>query len=146
MKKCYSKKNNKIIEKVFCPFCNASFPSDDPVIFNSHTRMCGIAKIKIKKACDLYPPCQDKELNDLIFKNQKKYASAIKLVDKDKKNFDDKIKDLKSYISLKKNKTLTYTLSINRENLLNEVCDKVDSILNLYQEVNKKKCIKKIDT
>ena len=96
--------------------------------------MCGIAKIKIKKACDLYPPCQDKELNDLIFKNQKKYASAIKLVDKDKKNFDDKIKDLKSYISLKKNKTLTYTLSINRENLLNEVCDKVDSILNLYQD------------
>jgi hypothetical protein len=96
--------------------------------------MCGIAKIKIKKACDLYPPSQDQELNDLIFKNQKKYTSVIKLVDKDKKNFDDKIKDLKSYISLKKNKTLTYTLSINRENLLNEVCDKVDSILNLYQD------------
>ena len=29
---------------------------------------------------------------------------------------------------------MTYTLSINRENLLNEVCDKVDSILNLYQD------------
>ena len=134
IKRVFTKKNNKIVEKVFCPFCNASFPSDDPEIFNSHTRMCGIAKIKIKKACDLYPPSQDFELNDLIFKNQKKYASAIKLVDKDKKNFDDKIKDLKSYISLKKNKTLTYTLSINRENLLNEVCDKVDSILNLYQD------------
>ena len=134
IKRVFTKKDNKIILKEFCPFCNTSFPADDPGIFNSHIRMCGIAKIKIKKACDLYPPSQDIELNDLIFKNQKKYASAIKLVDKDKKNFDDKIKDLKSYISLKKNKTLTYTLSINRENLLNEVCDKVDSILNLYQD------------
>ena len=128
------KKSNKISENVHCPFCNASFPSDDPSIFNNHTRMCGIAKIKIKKACDLYPPSHDIQLNALIFKNQQKYNNAIKLVDKGKKNFDDKIKDLKSFISAKKNKTLTYTLSINRENLLNEVADKVDTILNLYQD------------
>ena len=128
------KKSNKISENVHCPFCNASLPSDDPSIFNNHTRMCGIAKIKIKKACDLYPPSQDIQLNALIFKNQQKYNNTIKLVDKGKKNFDDKIKDLKSFISAKKNKTLTYTLSINRENLLNEVADKVDTILNLYQD------------
>ena len=128
------KKSNKISENVHCPFCNASLPSDDPSIFNNHTRMCGIAKIKIKKACDLYPPSQDIQLNALIFKNQQKYNNTIKLVDKGKKNFDDKIKDLKSFISAKKNKTLTYTLSINRENLLNEVADKVDTILNLNQD------------
>jgi hypothetical protein len=128
------KKTNKISENVHCPFCNASLPSDDPSIFNNHTRMCGIAKIKIKKACDLYPPSQDIQLNALIFKNQQKYNNTIKLVDKGKKNFDDKIKDLKSFISAKKNKTLTYTLSINRENLLNEVADKVDTILNLNQD------------
>jgi len=128
------KKNKKVIDNVHCPFCDASFPSDDPSIFNNHTRMCGIAKIKIKKACDLYPPSQDIELNALIFKNQKKYNNTIKLVDKSKKNFDDKIKDLKSFITAKKKGAVNYTLSINRENLLNEVADKVDSIFNLYQD------------
>ena len=128
------KKNKKVIDNVHCPFCDASFPSDDPSIFNNHTRMCGIAKIKIKKACDLYPPSQDIELNALIFKNQKKYNNTIKLVDKSKKNFDDKIKDLKSFITAKKKGSVNYTLSINRENLLNEVADKVDSIFNLYQD------------
>ena len=128
------KKNEKIVERITCPFCNMSFLSEDPVLFNTHIRNCGIAKIKIKKACDLFPPSQDIQLNELIFKNQKKYNQSIKIINKEQKNFDDKIKDLKAYISSKKNKTTTYCLSINRENLLTEVADKVDTILNLYQD------------
>jgi len=53
------KKNEKIVERITCPFCDMSFLSEDPVLFNTHIRNCGIAKIKIKKACDLFPPSQD---------------------------------------------------------------------------------------
>ena len=125
------KKEEKQIEKIECPFCNASFPADNPFVFNSHARLCGI---KISKACDLFPPSQDIELNNLIFKNQKEYNKNCKIWDKNQKSFDDKIKDLKSYINTKKNKSLTYCLSINRENLLKEVLDKVDTIMNIYQD------------
>ena len=126
------KKSGKQVENINCPLCNSSFPSDNPFLFNSHIRLCGI---KISKSCDLFPPGQDYELNKLIFKNQKEYNKNIKQ-DKDKclKNFDDKIKDLKSYINSKKSRGLTYCLSINRENLLKEVLDKVESIPNIYQD------------
>ena len=130
-KKFKKKKEEKQIEKIECPFCNASFPADNPFVFNSHARLCGI---KISKACDLFPPSQDIELNNLIFKNQKEYNKNCKIWDKNQKSFDDKIKDLKSYINTKKNKSLTYCLSINRENLLKEVLDKVDTIMNIYQD------------
>ena len=138
-KKKNKKKNSKIIperqiEKVFCPFCNSSFPSENPFIFNSHIRSCGLAKIKIKKACDLYPPSQDFELNKLIFKNQIKYNQNIKIQDKSEKTFDQKIADLKEFINSKKNKVSTYYLSINRENLLTEVVEKVGTILDLYRD------------
>ena len=126
-------KEKQLINQIFCPFCNMGFNSDEPIIFNTHIRSCGIAKIKIKKACDLFPPGQDLVLNQSIFKNIKDYnKSIIKSDEKEKISFDKKISDLKTYINLKKNKTLTYCLSINRENLLNEVLDKVEGI-NLYQ-------------
>ena len=59
-------------EKIFCPFCNSEFDGNEPKIFNSHIRCCGISRIRIKKACDLFPPSQDIQLNALIFENQKK--------------------------------------------------------------------------
>ena len=80
LKKIKKNKKNKekITDKVHCPFCNSSFPGDDPTIFNNHIKVCNLAKIKIKKACDLYPPSQDYELNKLIFKNQKRYYQNLK--------------------------------------------------------------------
>ena len=128
------KEKEKIFDKIYCPFCNLGFNSEDPFLFNTHTRMCGIAKIKIKKACDLYPPSQDIVLNHSIFENQKKYNKIIiPSQEKEKKTFDDKIKDLKDYINAKKVKGSTYCLSINRENLINEVLDKVEGI-NLFED------------
>ena len=80
------KDKNKQIDRIYCPFCNLGFNGDDPILFNTHTRMCGIAKIKIKKSCDLFPPSQDLILNEYIFKNQKEYyKNIIPLEEKTKK-------------------------------------------------------------
>ena len=128
------KDKNKQIDRIYCPFCNLGFNGDDPILFNTHTRMCGIAKIKIKKSCDLFPPSQDLILNEYIFKNQKEYyKNIIPLEEKTKKNFDDKIKDLKSHISSKKNKGSAFYVSLNRENLLSELLEKVEQV-NLIQD------------
>ena len=128
------KDKNKQIDRIYCPFCNLGFNGDDPILFNTHTRMCGIAKIKIKKSCDLFPPSQDLILNEYIFKNQKDYyKNIIPLEEKTKKNFDDKIKDLKSHISSKKNKGSAFYVSLNRENLLSELLEKVEQV-NLIQD------------
>ena len=70
-------KGKTLINQIFCPFCNSGFNSDEPFIFNTHIRSCGIAKIKIKKACDLFPPSQDIVLNQSIFKNIKDYNKSI---------------------------------------------------------------------
>lgn len=126
-------KKEKEEEKIYCPFCNLSFNSLYPSVFNAHTKTCGIAKIKVNKPCDLYPPGQDIELNNLIFINQEKYNQNIKINDnKIIKNFDDKIKDLKTFITSKKIKGLPYTLSVNRANLLDDVLKKVETIADLY--------------
>ena len=128
------KDKNKQIDRIYCPFCNLGFNGDDPILFNTHTRMCGIAKIKIKKSCDLFPPSQDLILNEYIFKNQKEYyKNIIPLEEKTKKNFDDKIKDLKSHIASKKNKGSAFYISLNRENLLSELLEKVEQV-NLIQD------------
>ena len=128
------KDKNKQIDRIYCPFCNLGFNGDDPILFNTHTRMCGIAKIKIKKSCDLFPPSQDLILNEYIFKNQKEYyKNIIPLEEKTKNNFDDKIKDLKSHISSKKNKGSAFYVSLNRENLLSELLEKVEQV-NLIQD------------
>ena len=128
------KDKNKQIDRIYCPFCNLGFNGDDPILFNTHTRMCGIAKIKIKKSCDLFPPSQDLILNEYIFKNQKEYyKNIIPLEEKTKKNFDDKIKDLKSHIASKKNKGSAFYVSLNRENLLSELLEKVEQV-NLIQD------------
>ena len=126
-------KKEKEEEKIYCPFCNLSFNSLYPSVFNAHTKTCGIAKIKVNKPCDLYPPGQDIELNNLIFINQEKYNQNIKINDnKIIKNFDDKIKGLKTFITSKKIKGLPYTLSVNRANLLDDVLKKVETIADLY--------------
>ena len=129
------KTQEKIIDKVHCSFCNSSFPGDDPTIFNNHIKVCNLAKIKIKKACDLYPPSQDYELNKLIFKNQKRYYQNLKkIAENNQKSFDVKIAEFKEYIKTKKNSRTTYCLSVNRENLLDEVVKKVPVIFDLYQD------------
>ena len=135
-KKVKKKKlNEKDTDKVHCPFCNSSFPGDDPSIFNNHIKICSLAKIKIKKACDLYPPSQDFELNKIIFKNKEKYYQKLKkIVPNNQISFDQKIADFKKYISTKRKNRLTYCLSINRENLLDEVVNKVPNILDLFQD------------
>ena len=137
LKKIKKNKKNKekITDKVHCPFCNSSFPGDDPTIFNNHIKVCNLAKIKIKKACDLYPPSQDYELNKLIFKNQKRYYQNLKkIAENNQKSFDVKIAEFKEYIKTKKNSRTTYCLSVNRENLLDEVVKKVPVIFDLYQD------------
>ena len=115
-------------EKIFCPFCNSEFDGSEPKIFNSHIRCCGISRIRIKKACDLFPTSQDIQLNALIFKNQKKYYNNISNIDKSIKLFDDKIKDLKSYFSSKHEKSTTFLLSINRIDLISDVLEKIEGI------------------
>ena len=137
LKKIKKNKKNKekITDKVHCPFCNSYFPGDDPTIFNNHIKVCNLAKIKIKKACDLYPPSQDYELNKLIFKNQKRYYQNLKkIAENNQKSFDVKIAEFKEYIKTKKNSRTTYCLSVNRENLLDEVVKKVPVIFDLYQD------------
>jgi len=137
-KKKKNKKGNgkdKLIDKVHCPFCNSSFPGNDPSLFNNHIKICNLAKIKIKKACDLYPPSQDFELNKLIFKNQNKYYQNLKNIDENnQKSFDQKIIEFKEYIQNKKKDKAKYYLSINRENLLDEVVSKVPRIFDLFQD------------
>ena len=137
-KKKKNKKGNdkdKLIDKVHCPFCNSSFPGNDPSLFNNHIKICNLAKIKIKKACDLYPPSQDFELNKLIFKNQNKYYQNLKNIDENnQKSFDQKIVEFKEYIQNKKKDKAKYYLSINRENLLDEVVSKVPRIFDLFQD------------
>ena len=137
-KKKKNKKGNgkdKLIDKVHCPFCNSSFPGNDPSLFNNHIKICNLAKIKIKKACDLYPPSQDFELNKLIFKNQNKYYQNLKNIDENnQKSFDQKIAEFKTYIQDKKKDKAKYYLSINRENLLDEVVKKVPTIFDLFQD------------
>ena len=115
-------------EKIYCPFCNSEFNGNEGPLFNSHIRCCGTAKIKIKKACDLFPPSQDIQLNALIFKYQKKYERNILNIDKNTKLFDDKIKSLKSYFSSKREKSTTFLLSINRVNLVSDVLEKIEGI------------------
>ena len=121
-------KKDELKEKIFCPFCNSEFDGNEPKIFNSHIRCCGISRIRIKKACDLFPPSQDIQLNALIFKNQKKYYNNISNIDKSIKLFDDKIKDLKSYFSSKHEKSTTFLLSINRIDLISDVLEKIEGI------------------
>ena len=137
-KKKKNKKGNgkdKLIDKVHCPFCNSSFSGSDPSLFNNHIKICNLAKIKIKKACDLYPPSQDFELNKLIFKNQNKYYQNLKNIDENnQKSFDKKIAEFKTYIKKKKKDKAKYYLSINRENLLDEVVSKVPRIFDLFQD------------
>jgi len=137
-KKKKNKKGNgkdKLIDKVHCPFCNSSFSGSDPSLFNNHIKICNLAKIKIKKACDLYPPSQDFELNKLIFKNQNKYYQNLKNIDENnQKSFDQKIIEFKEYIQNKKKDKAKYYLSINRENLLDEVVSKVPRIFDLFQD------------
>ena len=133
-KKGKEREKEKQLYNIYCPFCNSCFNSADPSIFNTHIKLCGIAKIKINKSCDLFPPGQDIALNKSIFKNKKNYEkNIIKSNEKEKINFEVKINDLKSYISSKKKSTLTYCLSINRENLLYDVLDRIEGI-NLYQD------------
>ena len=133
-----TKKMERELDEIECPFCKQKFSSCNPTIFNVHIRKCGISKIQISKPCDISPPGQDLVLNTLIFNNTKIYQQNLQnmqfiyIV----KSLDEKIKDLKqSFIEKKKVHELQfYTLSINRQNLLKETLDKINTIYDLYKE------------
>ena len=125
----------KELYDIFCPFCKKGYYSSNPSLFNTHTRKCGISKIKISKPCDLYPPSQDIVLNDLIFSNKKLYIQnqRYNFIDK---SFDIKIKELKdSFIDRKKDFDFKpYTLNINRQFLLRDALDKTEKVYDIYRE------------
>ena len=73
----FQKKNNNINslinEQLKCPFCNKIFISTTTIQeFNIHIKNCGLTSTQIEKACELFPPSLDIELNTKIFINSKK--------------------------------------------------------------------------
>ena len=123
-------KKLKELDKIACPFCQKEFSSSDPKLFNLHIKKCGISKIEISKSCDLFPPGQDIPLNSLIFKNKDNYLKNQRINNINNKSLDIKIDELKkNFFERKKDwENGSWTLSINRENLLKEALNKLEKI------------------
>ena len=127
--------NTILNEQLICPFCKKLFISTTTIQeFNIHIKHCGLTSTQISKACELYPPSQDYELNLNIFANIKKYIPITK------KNlaltFDEKIIKLKTEINSKK---ISWEegcckLNLTRNNLLKESMTQIKSI-NLKKEL-----------
>ena len=67
---------NLIIEQITCPFCKKLFNSSTTInALNYHIKLCGVKFIQINKECEIFPPSQDYELNELIYQNSKKYIA-----------------------------------------------------------------------
>ena len=128
-------KKQKELDEIECPFCKKTFSSSNPALFNVHIRKCGISRIQIGKTCDISPPGQDVVLNNLILNNRKLYGQKSQNYYIEK-SLDEKIKELKqSFIEKKKVHELQfYTLSINRQNLLKETLEKLNTVYDLYKE------------
>ena len=112
---------NSIIEQISCPFCKKEFKSSTSIKeLNIHIKRCGVKFIQVNKACELFPPSQDYELNDLIYENSEKYEVINK--DKSIDVFDKKIEKLKNVINSVK---ISWQdefcqLYLNKNNLLNK--------------------------
>ena len=129
--------NSLINEQLVCPFCKKIFCSTTTIQeFNIHIKHCGLTSTLLNKACELYPPSQDYELNKKIFINNKKYITISNNKIKNNISLDDKILELKSEI---KNKKISWEegacqLNLTRNNLLKESMDQIKNI-NLKKEL-----------
>ena len=125
---------NTIIEQITCPFCKKLFNSSTTInALNYHIKLCGVKFIQINKECEIFPPSQDYELNELIYQNSKKYIPLT--VDKTQ-TLEQKIEKLKA--DIKKVKISweegSDTLNLNRNNMLSESMEQINKV-NLHKEV-----------
>ena len=128
------KSKNTIIEQISCPFCKKLFNSSTTInALNYHIKLCGVKYIQINKECEIFPPSQDYELNELIYQNSKKYIPLT--VDKTQ-TLEQKIEKLKA--DIKKVKISweegSDTLNLNRNNMLSESMEQINKV-NLHKEV-----------
>ena len=128
------KSKNTIIEQISCPFCKKLFNSSTTInALNYHIKLCGVKFIQINKECEIFPPSQDYELNELIYQNSKKYIPLN--VDKTQ-TLEQKIEKLKA--DIKKVKISweegSDTLNLNRNNMLSESMEQINKV-NLHKEV-----------
>ena len=128
------KSKNTIIEQISCPFCKKLFNSSTTInALNYHIKLCGVKFIQINKECEIFPPSQDYELNELIYQNSKKYIALN--IDKTQ-TMEQKIEKLKAEI--KKVKISweegSDTLNLNRNNMLSESMEQINKV-NLHKEV-----------
>ena len=129
--------NSLINEQLKCPFCHKIFVTTTTIQeFNIHIKNCGLTSTQISKACELFPPSQDYELNSKIFFNSKKYIPIIPRGKSKTKTFDEKISKLKAEISTKK---ISWEegccqLNLTRNNLLKDSMAQIKSV-NLRKEL-----------
>ena len=129
--------NSLINEKLECPFCKKLFVSTTTIQeFNIHIKNCGLTSPLISKACELYPPSQDYELNSKIYINSKKYIPITKSKFSIQETLEDKITKLKSEI---KSKKISWEegfcqLNLTRNNLLKESMAQIQNV-NLKKEL-----------
>ena len=129
--------NSLINEKLECPFCKKLFVSTTTIQeFNVHIKNCGLTSPLISKACELYPPSQDYELNSKIYINSKKYIPITKSKFSIQETLEDKITKLKSEI---KSKKISWEegfcqLNLTRNNLLKESMAQIQNV-NLKKEL-----------
>ena len=129
--------NSLINEQLECPFCKKLFISTTTIQeFNIHIKHCGLTSPLISKACELYPPSQDYELNSKIYINSKKYIPITKSKFFIQETLEDKIIKLKSEI---KSKKISWEegfcqLNLTRNNLLKESMAQIKNV-NLKKEL-----------
>ena len=129
--------NSLINEQLECPFCKKLFVSTTTIQeFNIHIKNCGLTSPLISKACELYPPSQDYELNSKIYINSKKYIPITKSKFSIQETLEDKITKLKSEI---KSKKISWEegfcqLNLTRNNLLKESMAQIQNV-NLKKEL-----------
>ena len=129
--------NSLINEQLECPFCKKLFVSTTTIQeFNIHIKHCGLTSPLISKACELYPPSQDYELNSKIYINGKKYIPITKSKFSIQETLEDKITKLKSEI---KSKKISWEegfcqLNLTRNNLLKESMAQIQNV-NLKKEL-----------
>ena len=125
---------NTIFEQITCPFCKKLFNSSTTInALNYHIKLCGVKFIQINKECEIFPPSQDYELNELIYQNSKKYIPLN--VDKTQ-TLEQKIEKLKADINKVKIswEEGSDTLDLNRNNMLSESMEQINKV-NLHKEV-----------
>ena len=129
--------NSLINEQLECPFCKKLFVNTTTIQeFNIHIKNCGLTSPLISKACELYPPSQDYELNSKIYINSKKYIPITKSKFSIQETLEDKITKLKSEIKTKK---ISWEegfcqLNLTRNNLLKESMAQIQNV-NLKKEL-----------